>query len=129
MSSGYPYWSESELADLAAAARRFYVRCYKREVRRSFSHAERESAADVRELFEETDCLRSLRREADRWQRHPRLLRAARFLTSPVISDGVFKLRNLQQAQDDGLLIIFDHDLGALARLMAASGRPRAQMS
>jgi len=38
---------------------------------------------------------------------------------------GVFNLVNLKGAQEDGMLVFFDHDLDALERLIKAGGRPR----
>lgn len=45
-------------------------------------------------------------------------------LHTGAVLAGVFKLRNLEQGQADGMLIFFDHDLGALGRLIEA-GEPR----
>jgi hypothetical protein len=47
-------------------------------------------------------------------------------LHTGAVLAGVFKLRNLQQGQADGILIFFDHDLESLGRFVAA-GAPRPE--
>lgn len=49
-------------------------------------------------------------------------------LNTGAVLAGVFKLRNLQQGQADGILIFFDHDLESLGRLISAAG-PRRRPS
>lgn len=110
MATGYPFWSEAELADLAAEARRLYVERYKREVQRNFADMERECADEVRELLAETDCLGSLGSDPDFFQRWPKLLRAARFLTSPVISQDTLKIVSQEEGVVDTILALLDRE-------------------
>lgn len=218
MSEGYPFWSGAELEELIATARERFVERYRSEIRTSFLEVEKDCAEEVRELFDATDYLRTLGKDPDFFRSRRDLLKAARYTTSPVISEGtlkvvgeaarpeeiirefvdvsrfpwlsedrrpvagsaevgravemtaklmaeqrlatklrnslsttqersvrerleaagfgadlhtaavlggVFKLINLTAAQEDGILIFFDHDLPALDRFLRSGARPR----
>jgi hypothetical protein len=92
VSAGYPYWTEAELEQLSADARARFVERYRGEVRASFAEAEKECANEVRELLEATDYLRDLGKDPDFFIARRDLLRAARYATSPVISDDKLKI-------------------------------------
>jgi hypothetical protein len=45
-------------------------------------------------------------------------------LHTAAVLGGVFNIINLKAAQDDGIVVFFDHDLKALERFLAAGGTP-----
>lgn len=57
--------------------------------------------------------------------KHSRWRAAFGELNTGAVLGGAFKLLNLQQAQREGMLIFFDHDLDSLKRYVAAGGEPR----
>jgi hypothetical protein len=89
---GYPFWSDADLDRLSSAARARFVARYRNEIRSGFAAVEKECAEEVRALFEETNHLRRLGDDPDLFRRRRELLRPARYVTSPVISDDTLKI-------------------------------------
>lgn len=58
--------------------------------------------------------------------KHSRWRGAFGELYTGAVLGGAFKLINLQQAQREGMLIFFDHDLDSLKHYVEAGGEPRA---
>ncbi|MFN8160255.1 MAG: XamI family restriction endonuclease [Solirubrobacterales bacterium] len=92
MSAGYPFWSETELDQLSADARARFVERYRSEIRAAFVVVEEECAAEVRVLFAATENLRTLGEDPDLFAANRDLLKPARYVTSPVISDDTLKI-------------------------------------
>src|SRR4051812_27113707 len=90
--NAYPYWTERELSEMSEEARGIFVDRYKREIAGAFVAVERECAGEVRELLEATAYLRDFGPDKDFFSSNRELLRPARYITSPMISEDTLKI-------------------------------------
>ncbi len=105
MAEGYPYWSEDELDQLVAAAREAHIERFSEAMRSAYRQIQAECKATVGRLLRDTDWLWQLERDPDCFERMPReYLDAARYLTSPVISDDTLKL--LVEGREDVRILV-----------------------
>jgi XamI restriction endonuclease len=106
----YPYWSDAELERIRRRAREIYVEHYKTETRRGFAEIEQECVDEVVDLLRQTDCLRSFGKDPGFFDKHPELLRPARFITSPAISNDTLKIVGQEEGHVATILSFVDRE-------------------